>query len=297
MVRPSETKGPVRGPFPFSPCPYALDPLKPSSLVQLLGALLALLLLAPTSAAAADTYESSWNGGHLIATANAGFTEATIESVEVNFDECGTVPGEATCTWEAIATLYSGSQDRCNPSTPEDQVVWDSGEQSGNGTVTDGPKSFPLEGCRGQSLSFRIEFHKTYEETPEPSPWRTIGGASEWPMFTFGYHPAEEADRSIPTEYNPPEYEPPHFQPNFTPTKTFALSADCRTLQLDSTRYVFVFGQMGCYKAGNLARARFLSGRAPRGYACQNDSRGGVRCRRRHKPAKFFEWHVPRSGS
>lgn len=256
---------------------------------------MALLLLVPASATAADTYEASWNGGHLIATANADFTEATIESVEVNFDECGTAPGEATCTWKATATLHSYPQNRCNPSTPENQIAWDSGEQSGNGIVTDGSKSFPLEGCRGQSLIFRIEFHKTYEETLESPPWRTIGGASIWMMFTFGYHPAEEADRAVPTEYNPPEYEYPHLQPNFTPAKTFALSSDCKALTLNSTRYVFVFGQMGCHKAGTLARARFFSGGAPRGYVCQNGASGAVRCRRRHKPAKFFEWHLPRS--
>lgn len=255
---------------------------------------LALLLLLPTGAVAADTYETSWDGGSLIATANSEFTEATIEIVSVSFDECGTAPEEAGCTWEATATLHSFPERRCNPATPEDQIAWDSGEQSGNGTVSDGPQSFPLEGCRGQSLVFRIEFHKTYEETPDPPPLRVIGGASEWTMFAFGYHPGEEGDKAIPTEYTS-SYVMPSLGPNFVPTKTFALSPDCGVLRLNSTRYAFAFQQMGCHKAGNLARLRFFSGRAPHGYVCQNLPMEGVRCRRRHEPAKFFEWHLPHS--
>ena len=93
-----------------------------------------------------------------------------------------------------------------------------------------------------------------------------------------------------------PTRDIPHFEPNFVPIKTFALSPDC-SLRLDSTRYAFAFRQMGCHKAGNLARSRFFSGRAPRGYVCQNLPREGVRCWRRHKPAKFFEWHLPSSRS
>lgn len=266
--------------------------------IRRLGALLplALLLLLPAGVEAADTYEASWDGGSLVATANAGFTEATIEAVSVSFDQCGTAPEEASCTWEATATLHSSPERRCNPATPEDQVVWDSGEQSGNGTVSDGPQSFPLEGCQGQSLVFRIEFHKTYEETDEPPVLRIIGGTSEWTMFAFGYHPGEEADNAIPTEYTS-SYVMPRLEPSFIPTKTFGLDPDCRALRLNSTRYAFAFQQMGCHKAGNLARLRFFSDHAPRGYVCQNRSREGVRCWRRHKPAKFFEWHLPSSRS
>jgi hypothetical protein len=272
--------------------------LKKPSPIRRLGALLplALLLLLPAGAEATDTYEASWNGGNLVATANAGFTEATIETVSVSFDQCGTAPDEASCTWEATATLHSSPERRCNPATPEDQVVWDSGEQSGNGAVNDGPQSFPLEGCRGQSLVFRIEFHKTYEETSDPPPLRITGGGSEWTLFAFGYYPVEEEEQRIINASPPANPGNPPFAPNFVP-RTFALSPDCRTVQLDSTRYVFAFGQMGCRKAGNLAQARFRSGHAPRGYVCQNRSNAGVRCWRRHKPAKVFEWHLPHSRS
>src|SRR3954447_1416242 len=87
---------------------------------------LALLLFASATAAAADVYESTWDGGYLTATANAGFTGATVESVWVGCDQCGAQAEEATCTWRATAILHS-PDDRCDPATAEDQVVWDSG--------------------------------------------------------------------------------------------------------------------------------------------------------------------------
>ncbi|MGN6259041.1 MAG: hypothetical protein ACTHN3_15060 [Solirubrobacterales bacterium] len=269
-------------------------PLLRRNLIALLP--LALLLLLPGAATAADIYEASWDGGHLTASANADFTEATIESVETSFDQCGTQPNEVSCAWGATVTLHSNPETRCNPATPEDQIVWESGEETDNGTITDGPVSFPLEGCRGQSLVLELWSHKTYEESTPP-PWIVIKSGSIFGLFTFGYHPVEEADRAISTEYNPPEYEYPPFQPNITPAKTFALSADCGSLQLNSTRYAFAFHRLGCYKAGKLARARYFSGGAPKGFVCQNLLGEGVRCWRRHRPAKFFEWHLPRSRS
>lgn len=242
---------------------------------------------------AADTYEGSWNGGYLTATANAEFTEATIESVSVSFDRCGTEEGELTCTWEGRAVLVSHPESRCDPSTPERQLVWASGKQSGNGTVSDGPTGFPLEGCRGQTLVFELEEGKTYEEGVKP-PWVVISsGTSIWGLFTFGYHPIEEEEQRIINASPPATPEYPHLSPSFTP-KRLSVAPDCRSLTIGDVRYVFAFGQMGCRKAGNLAQARFRSGGTPRGYVCQNRSSRGVRCWRRHKPAKFFEWHLPR---
>jgi hypothetical protein len=268
---------------------------KPPPIRRLVALLpLALLLLIPTSASAADTYEASWNGGYLTATANAELTEATIEAVSVTFDQCGTEEGELTCTWEARAVLVSHPESRCDPSTPEEQVVWDSGEQSGNGTVSDGPTSFPLEGCRGQTLVFELEEEKTYEEGTKP-PWVVIGSRTViWGLFTFGYHPVEEEEQRIINTSPPATPEYPHLSPSFAP-KRLSVAADCRSLTIGNVRYVFAFEQMGCHKAGNLARARFRSGHAPRGYVCQNHSSRGVRCWRRHEPAKFFEWHLPHS--
>ena len=244
---------------------------------------LALALWAPGTAAA-DTYESSWDGGHLTATANADFTEATIESVSVSSDRCGTDPKEATCAWEASATLHSSPESRCNPATPEDQVVWESGLQSENGTIDDGPISFPLEGCRGQNLVFEVAVEKTFEEGPIA--WSRHG--SLWTMFSFGYHSVEETERRIINE-SPPATLPP-FQPNFTP-KGLRVASDCRSLTIGDDRFAFAFERMGCWKASMLARKRYASG-APTGYACRQRARG-VLCWRKGQPQKYFEWRRP----
>lgn len=264
---------------------------RPLFLLTITAALAAALLVAPAGASAVDTYEASFNGGHLTATANEALTEATIESVSVSFDECGTQPEEASCTWEAIATLHSHPETGCDPSTPEVQVVWDSGPQPGNGTVNGGPTRFPLAGCRGQTLVFRVEFHKTYEEGGGGPPWRIVGGGSTWPMFTFGYHPLEEDERIV-TEYNP-TYQMPPFEPNFTPT-TLSVAAGCHSLAIGDVHYVFAFARMGCRKASNLARMRGLSGDTPSGYLCRDlPADRGVLCWRQGQPRKYLEWRLP----
>lgn len=264
---------------------------RPLALLPIAAALVAVLLASPASAVAVDTYEASFNGGHLTATANEALTEATIESVAVSFGECGTQPEEASCTWEAIATLYSHPETPCDPTTPEAQVVWDSGPQSGNGAIDSGPTSFPLAGCRGQTLVFRIEFHKTYEEGGGGAPWRVTGGASEWPMFSFGYHPLEEEERRI-IEASPPAQLPP-FELNFAP-RGFSVATGCRALTIGNVHYAFAFARMGCRRASNLARARQLSGDAPSGYLCRDLRMDrGVLCWRKGQPKKYLEWRLP----
>jgi hypothetical protein len=259
-----------------------LSPIR--SLLALLP--LALLLAMAATALAADTYEAAWNGGHLTATANADFTEATIESVSVSFDGCGTQPDEASCIWEATATLHSHDY-RCNPATPEDQVVWDSGSQSGNGTVSDGPISIALEGCRGQSLVFQLESHKTYEEGTMP-PWRVIRSGSIWPLFTFGYHPVEEMEQRIINESPPATLGLPPIPDALT------VSPDCRSLTIGNVTYIFDFRRMGCHKASNLAKMRHISAQAPDAYHCRNvRSNGGVLCWRIGHAEKYLEWRLP----
>ncbi|HET7417329.1 MAG TPA: hypothetical protein VFJ61_06875 [Solirubrobacterales bacterium] len=249
---------------------------------------LALLFLLPAAASAADPYEASWNGGHITATANADFTAAMIESVSVSFEECGTATGETSCTWEARFSLHSDPATRCNPATPEDQVVWSSGTQSGNGTVTDSAKSFPLEGCRGQSLSMVEEFHKTYDETA--GPLRITGGSTGGHLFSFGYHPGEEEERRI-VNANPPAAPLPPFVPNFSPAP-FLVASDCHSLTIDRQRFVFSFARLGCGKATGLAQKRYYNGTAPSGYACRRRA-GGVLCWRSGRPEKRLEWRLP----
>jgi hypothetical protein len=74
------------------------------------------------------------------------------------------------------------------------KVVWDSGPQTGNGSVS--------------------------------------GGASIWGLFTFGYHPVEEAERRI-IEASPPATIPPPPAPSL-----LIVAADCRSLTIGSTSYV-----------------------------------------------------------
>ena len=261
--------------------------MKKSTLARYLLALLpaTLLFLAPATAASADTYEAAWNGGHLTATASDNFTEATIESVSVSFDGCGTQAGEATCSWNAKAILYSRA-DRCDPTTPEEQVVWESGWQSGNGTVVDGEVGFPLEGCRGQTLGFRLGESKTYDKSVSPPPWELLERASLWPLFTFGYHPFEEAERRIVTANPPASTALPPMPHDLT------VAPDCRSLTIGNASYRFVFRHIDCRRASDLATMRHISGRAPSGYHCRNGA-GGVVCWRIGHPEKYLEWRPP----
>jgi hypothetical protein len=246
---------------------------------------LALVLLLP-GAASADSYSTSWDRGQLIVSANAEFTKATIENVSASFDECETATGEASCTWEVILTLHSDPERRCNPATPEDQVVWSSGPQSGNGTLADGSKSFPLEGCPGQNLLIRIEWHKTYDESGGPV--IQTGGASQWALFPFGSHPIEEIERQI-RDASPPATIPPPPIPT-----ALVVAGDCRSLMIGNVVYLFSFRRIGCHKASNLAAMRHVSGGAPGGYHCRNGGAGGgVLCWRVGHPEKRLEWRLP----
>ena len=246
---------------------------------------LALLLFAPAMAEA-DTYGSSWNGGEITLSDNADFTQATIDHISATFDECGTATGETSCTWEIVLTLHSNPETRCNPATPEDQVVWQSGPQPGNGSFEDGGKSFPLEGCRGQNLLIWIGFEKTYDETA--GPFRVTRAGSQWALFPFGYHPVQEEEQRI-IDASPPATIPPPPAPSL-----LTVAADCRSLTIDGVSYVFSFRRIGCHKATDLAKMRHVSDRAPSGYHCRNVvANGGVVCWRDGHREKRIEWRLP----
>lgn len=256
----------------------------------LLGTAAAVLLLTPSPAAAADLYEASYNGGEVLIAVDEGFTEATIQKLTFGFDECGTAPDEASCTWEVKGVLDSDPATRCDPGTPDSQPVFSSGPQEGNGTYSAPLQSFPLEGCRGQTFSLSFSYEKTFGEPPEgfePPPWRVTGGGGSLTTFRFGFHPVKEAEEAA-LRANPPPTLPPPFVP-----PALSISANCKALTIGTTRYAFSFRQMGCHKASNLARMRHLSGAAPSGYACARRS-GGMRCWRRGKPSRYVQWTLPR---
>jgi hypothetical protein len=188
-----------------------------------------------------------------------------------------------TCTWEVRAHLSSNSAWRCVPSTPESQLLFESGERSGNGVVESGPLSFALEGCRGQILSAYYEEEKTFNPEEEEGPWKQLsqggGGTLFWIVIggdTSEANPWEPVLSTIPSK---------------TPL-TLAVSANCRSLKIGSTRYSFAFHRMGCRKATKLATTANRTGAAPRGYACRAQGKG-EHCWRRHRPEKYVEWHLP----
>ncbi|MDQ2629665.1 MAG: hypothetical protein M3Y75_01630 [Actinomycetota bacterium] len=250
-----------------------------------LGAAMAALLLTPTPASAEETYEASYDRGEVLIAVDDQFTTATIQKLVHTFDGCDTEPDESNCTWEVKGVLSSDPATRCNPSTPESQVVFSSGPQTGNGTYSAPPQSFPLEGCRGQVIVFWERVEKTFE--PPPSGIFIGGGSSSFLSFQFGFDPVKEAEEAILHANTAPTLQPPPVPP------ALSISANCRALTIGSTRYVFAFRQMGCRKAGNLARMRHLSGTAPSGYACSRRS-GGIRCWRQGKPSRYVQWTLPR---
>lgn len=239
--------------------------------------------------ASATTTDASFPGGSLTGlTVDAAFTQGSFQDLSYHFEDCGTKPAEETCTWELRLTLYSDPAHRCVPSTPESQLLWDSGQKSGNGSVDLGSFSFALEGCGGQILSAYYESNKTFNPEEEEGPWKVLvsGGSASLFSIGIGAESPEEAEQRVRAA-NPPT-------PVASPAAVLplAVSANCHSLKIGSRRYAFVFGRMGCRKATNLATMAYVSGAAPSGYRCQGKRGGGRRCWRRGQPKKYFEWHV-----
>ena len=243
--------------------------------------------------AVANVTDATFSGGSLTGLAvDAGFTQGSFQNLSYRYEDCGTEPAEETCTWELRVSLYSDPARRCVASTPESQLLWDSGKESGNGSVDLGPLSFALEGCRGQILSVYYEAMKTFNPEEEEGPWKTLSSGSSAPLLSIaiGAESFEEAEQRVRAANPAAHLDPPMVAP------TLAVSANCRSLKIDSTRYAFVFRSIGCRKATNLATMAHLSGAAPSGYACKAKQGEGKRCWRRGHPEKYLEWHLS-SGS
>lgn len=245
---------------------------------------LAVAGIASPAAAVAETTDVTFYGGTLTGlTVDPAFTQGSFQNLSYRYESCGTEPAEETCTWKLQASLHSDLTQSCAPSTPGSQLLLDSGERSGNGTFESGPVSFALEGCRGQILSVYYEEKKTFNPDEEEGPWKSLssGGSGTLLWIVIG------GDAS---KVNP--WEPVvHAAPSKAPL-TLAVSANCHSLKIGSTRYSFVFHRMGCRKATKLATTANLTGAAPNGYACRVRGKG-ERCWRRHRPEKYVEWHLP----
>jgi hypothetical protein len=244
----------------------------------------------PASAAGTPN-GASFPGGSLVGLAiNGTFTEGSFQSFAYHFEGCGSEPAEETCTWEVRLHLSSNPARRCVPSTPESQQLWDSGQQSGNRAVEVGPLDFALEGCEGQILGAYYQAEKRFNPEEEEGAWKLI--ANRWMAPLFSIEIGTESHNTIeePTVGGSPSLPP--FSLNISPLPKLAISGDCRSLKIGSTRYAFVFRRMTCHKAANLATVVYLSNRAPNGYACESKHDGGKRCWRHHQPQEFLEWHL-----
>jgi hypothetical protein len=255
-----------------------------AGLALLLAATLALTLAAPAQASGPDDVDFG-SGGIEGLVVDAGFTQASFQNLHYEFGECGS-PHELTCTWEVRAQLLTASDKDCDPNVPATEV-WSSGPQSGNGSYDSGPLSFDLLGCKGQILALSYEYrttHGDWGEDPVPPLIRTGGGGTV-AFVHLGYYPLREAEEIVlnasPAARPAPMPEPP---------PAWQTSADCRSLFVGTTRYVFAFKGLGCGKALRLALGtRF--GNEPSGYRCLTRPGGGGRCVRQGRPGKFVEWH------
>ena len=259
--------------------------------LKVAAAAIAVAAMAAPAAAVANTTDVSFDGGDLTGLAfDAAFSQGSFQNLSFSYDDCGTEPAEVTCTWDLRMSLFSDPARRCVSSTPESQLLWDSGERSGNSAVESGPLSFALEGCRGQILSVYYEEKKTFNPEKEEGPWKTLSSGSSGALLSFeiGAESVEEIERRI-REANPASH--PTLPAGIAP---LAVSANCRSLKIGSTRYSFVFRHMGCRKASNLAAMAHVSGGAPSGYACKALQGNGERCWRRGHPEKYVEWRPQR---
>ncbi|HEY8808802.1 MAG TPA: hypothetical protein VIM28_02165 [Solirubrobacterales bacterium] len=259
--------------------------------LKLAAPVLAVTVFATPSAAVANPTDVGFKDGSLTGfVADAPFSQGSFQNLSYVYDGCGTEPAEATCTWELRMSLFSDPARRCVSSTPESQLLWDSGERSGNGSVESGPLSFALEGCRGQILSIYYEAKKTFNSEEEEGPWKTLSSGSAGTLLSIaiGAESIEKIEQRI-REANPASHPA---LPAGIPT--LAVSANCRSLKIGSTRYSFAFRQMGCRKATNLAAMAHVSGGPPSGYACKALQGEGERCWRRGHPEKYVEWRPQR---
>jgi hypothetical protein len=250
----------------------------------------AMAMASPHTAVASMT-DVSFNGGSLTGLAfDAAFSQGSFQNLSYDYGNCGTEPAEATCTWDLRMSLFSDPARRCmTGGTPESQLLWESGERSGNGTVESGPLSFALEGCKGQVLSIYYGAEKTFNPDEEEGPWKTLftGSSGTLLSIAIGAESVEEIEQRIRSA-NPASHST---LPDAAPT--LAVSANCRSLKIGGTRYSFAFRQMGCRKATNLAAMAHVSGNTPSGYACKALQEDEKRCWRRGHPEKYVEWHLP----
>jgi hypothetical protein len=245
--------------------------------------------LASSAAAAAGPVNRPFAGGEINQLAiNDGPTQGFFANVSYRFEQCGTATGETACSWQVDVGLAPEGFELCPSTLEAAKTIWSSGKQAANGSVQSGPETFALRGTPGQVLCVVLSQTSSGkiggEEFKQSSATILESIVMDQDLVT----PIEAVELRI-IRANPPAQIPP--PPTPTP---FFLSPDCRSLTIGTTRYAFVYRQMGCRKAGTLARAAYSQAIAPSGYNCKARPAGGKRCWRQGRPQRYLEWHLPR---
>jgi len=257
------------------------------------GALLAAMLLtaalATIAGASAGPVDRAFPGGAISQLAiDDGPTQGSFANISYQHDGCGTHTGETACTWQVDVGLAPEGFELCPSTLEAAKTIWSSGEQTANGTVASGPKAFALRGTPGQVLC--VILNQT--SSGEVSGWKfKSGGTTVLHAIRLDddlVTPIEAAELKIVRASPPAAIEPP---PAATP---FFVSPDCRALTIGTTHYAFIYKQIGCRKATNLAKMAHLSGADPSGYRCADKTAEGQRCTRKGHPRKYVEWRLPR---
>jgi hypothetical protein len=251
----------------------------------------ALLLagFATVAAASAGPVDRPFPGGAITQLSiDDGPTQGSFANVSYGFDKCGTQAGETACTWQVDVGLAPEGFELCPSTLEAARTIWSSGEQTANGTVSSGPATFALRGTPGQVLCVVLS------QTPAgPEGDRNNGGSSMVLMAIVMDQdlvgPFEAMELKLIRGSPPAQIEPPP-----TPAP-FYVSSNCRTLTIGTTQYAFLYRQIGCRKATNLATMTHISPGPPGGYRCRDRADGGMRCSRQGHPRKFVEWRLPGS--
>jgi hypothetical protein len=256
----------------------------------LLTAALLAVAFATVAAASAGPVDRPFPGGEISQLAiNDGPTQGSFADVSYRHDGCGARPGETSCAWTVDVGLAPEGFELC-PSTMEAaKTIWSSGEQTADGAVASGPKAFALRGSSGQVLCVVLSQTTSGEEEG----WKYKQGSSTVlhaiRLDDDLVAPFEAAELKIIRASPPATIEPP---PIFTPT-SFFVGPGCHSLTIGATRYAFLYKQIGCNKATNLAKMTQHSDADPGGYSCTDKAGGGMRCTREGHPGKYVEWRLP----
>jgi hypothetical protein len=247
------------------------------------------LCVAGSAAASAGPVDRALPGGRISQLAiNDGPTAGSFADLAYEYRGCGAAAHEVACAWRVDVGLAPDGFELCPSNREALATIWTSGEQSANGAVASGPRSFVLRGTPGQLLCVVLDQTSTAELEGVKS---TTGGSTVLDAVVMGpelISPVEALERRIAAASPPARIEPPPVRP------AIVFSGDCRTLSIGSTSYVFAYRQMGCWKARSLATMAHLSQAAPSGYRCMRKEGGGRRCWRQGHPKKYFEWDLPR---